>query len=226
MIVETTALPGVVVIEPDVRRDARGFFFEGYHETRYRDEAGINEQFVFTRRGRAGDDQGPGSIDTHRVGQFVRTVDVIGDFGRVPFHRSRDDLLLLGHPHLAEASCVGVVLCGDECKASEIRPEHGAEQSIAARAAFGQPSVDDTHRAAPSRGGADEIRPHLQLDQHHDVRSHAAEESAHGEREVQRIPHHAMAPVKQGLRPVATSIGCCRDDDQCASNLRRLRSGG
>ena len=38
-------LPGVILIEPDVHRDARGFFLETYHAARYR-EGGIHEAFV------------------------------------------------------------------------------------------------------------------------------------------------------------------------------------
>lgn len=40
-----TALPGVVLVDPDVHRDSRGFFLETYHERRYR-EAGIAAIFV------------------------------------------------------------------------------------------------------------------------------------------------------------------------------------
>ena len=40
-----TALPGVVLIEPDVYRDARGFFLETYHERKYA-EGGILGPFV------------------------------------------------------------------------------------------------------------------------------------------------------------------------------------
>jgi dTDP-4-dehydrorhamnose 3,5-epimerase len=40
-----TSLPGVVVIEPVVFRDARGFFLEVYHEEKYR-AAGIDVRFV------------------------------------------------------------------------------------------------------------------------------------------------------------------------------------
>jgi len=40
-----TALPGVVLIEPDVHRDERGFFLESYQERRYR-ENGIPGPFV------------------------------------------------------------------------------------------------------------------------------------------------------------------------------------
>ena len=43
--VRETALPGVVVIEPTVLRDARGFFLETYHAGKYRD-AGIAMPFV------------------------------------------------------------------------------------------------------------------------------------------------------------------------------------
>jgi len=40
-----TEIPEVVVVEPDVHRDARGFFLETYHEAKYR-EAGIDVRFV------------------------------------------------------------------------------------------------------------------------------------------------------------------------------------
>jgi dTDP-4-dehydrorhamnose 3,5-epimerase len=40
-----TSLPGVVVIEPDVHHDGRGFFLETYHADRYR-EHGIPGPFV------------------------------------------------------------------------------------------------------------------------------------------------------------------------------------
>jgi len=43
--VHSTALPGVLVIEPVVRTDERGFFLEAWHETRYR-EVGIDLPFV------------------------------------------------------------------------------------------------------------------------------------------------------------------------------------
>ena len=40
-----TELNGVLILEPDVQTDARGFFFESYHAARYR-EAGLPEGFV------------------------------------------------------------------------------------------------------------------------------------------------------------------------------------
>ena len=40
-----TELPGVIIIEPRVFSDARGFFFESYHAPRYA-EAGITVTFV------------------------------------------------------------------------------------------------------------------------------------------------------------------------------------
>ena len=45
MKVETTALPGVLVIEPVVHRDARGFFLETWRSERYAD-AGLPPSFV------------------------------------------------------------------------------------------------------------------------------------------------------------------------------------
>jgi dTDP-4-dehydrorhamnose 3,5-epimerase len=43
--VVTTAIPGVLLIEPDVHRDGRGFFLETYHAARY-GEHGIAGPFV------------------------------------------------------------------------------------------------------------------------------------------------------------------------------------
>jgi dTDP-4-dehydrorhamnose 3,5-epimerase len=43
--VATTAIPGVLVIEPAIHRDGRGFFLETYHADRYR-EHGITAPFV------------------------------------------------------------------------------------------------------------------------------------------------------------------------------------
>lgn len=45
MRVMQTGLPGAVVIEPQVFGDARGFFFESFNQTKYRD-AGIHAAFV------------------------------------------------------------------------------------------------------------------------------------------------------------------------------------
>lgn len=42
---ETTALSGVLVIRPDVFKDDRGYFFETYNSSRYR-EIGIGDRFV------------------------------------------------------------------------------------------------------------------------------------------------------------------------------------
>src|SRR4051812_44825407 len=45
MHVVATPLAGVVIIEPEVHRDDRGFFLEVYHEEKYR-QAGIGVRFV------------------------------------------------------------------------------------------------------------------------------------------------------------------------------------
>jgi dTDP-4-dehydrorhamnose 3,5-epimerase len=47
-----SALPGVVVIEPDVHRDPRGFFLETYHAEKYR-AAGVPGTFVQDNQSRS-----------------------------------------------------------------------------------------------------------------------------------------------------------------------------
>lgn len=53
MKVTETKLPGVLVIEPDVFGDSRGFFQETFNAKRYRDEAGIALDFVQDNRSRS-----------------------------------------------------------------------------------------------------------------------------------------------------------------------------
>jgi len=48
-----TGIPGLLVIEPKVHGDARGFFMETWHASRYRD-AGLPERFVQSNLSRSG----------------------------------------------------------------------------------------------------------------------------------------------------------------------------
>lgn len=45
MKITPTTIPDVIIIEPDIHKDKRGFFIETYHEKRYRD-VGIDVSFV------------------------------------------------------------------------------------------------------------------------------------------------------------------------------------
>jgi dTDP-4-dehydrorhamnose 3,5-epimerase len=44
--VTPTALRGVLIIEPDVHADARGFFMESYNRSRYAEQVGLDVEFV------------------------------------------------------------------------------------------------------------------------------------------------------------------------------------
>jgi dTDP-4-dehydrorhamnose 3,5-epimerase len=48
-----TEVPGVLLVEPDVFRDARGYFLETFHERKYR-EAGVPYSFVQDNQSRSG----------------------------------------------------------------------------------------------------------------------------------------------------------------------------
>jgi len=48
-----TGLPGLLVVEPKVHGDARGFFMETWHASRYR-EAGLPDRFVQSNLSRSG----------------------------------------------------------------------------------------------------------------------------------------------------------------------------
>jgi dTDP-4-dehydrorhamnose 3,5-epimerase len=69
-----TAIPEVVVIEPDVHRDGRGFFLETYHADRYR-EHGIAAPFVQDNHSRSAQGVLRGlhmQVGAHPQGKLVR----------------------------------------------------------------------------------------------------------------------------------------------------------
>jgi dTDP-4-dehydrorhamnose 3,5-epimerase len=71
----TTKLPGVMLIEPRVFEDARGFFMETYHAERFR-EAGIDVEFVQDNHSRSarGTLRGLHYQIEHAQGKLVRAI--------------------------------------------------------------------------------------------------------------------------------------------------------
>ena len=71
-----TAIPGVLIIEPDVHRDPRGFFLETYHAEKYR-AAGIEGPFVQDNHSRsvAGTLRGLHLQLRHPQGKLVRVIE-------------------------------------------------------------------------------------------------------------------------------------------------------
>jgi dTDP-4-dehydrorhamnose 3,5-epimerase len=70
-----TDLPDVLIIEPDVFQDTRGFFLETYHAQKYR-EAGILEVFVQDNHSRSaqGTLRGLHAQRQHPQGKLVRVI--------------------------------------------------------------------------------------------------------------------------------------------------------
>ena len=76
MKIVATELPGVLVIEPDVIRDGRGFFVETYHAPRYR-EHGIDATFVQDNQSRSvgGTVRGLHLQLRHLQGKLIRVIE-------------------------------------------------------------------------------------------------------------------------------------------------------
>jgi dTDP-4-dehydrorhamnose 3,5-epimerase len=70
-----TELPEVIVIEPDVHRDSRGFFLETYHAEKYR-EGGVSAMFVQDNHSRSVRDtlRGLHAQLRHPQGKLVRVL--------------------------------------------------------------------------------------------------------------------------------------------------------
>lgn len=73
---EPTALDGVIIVEPTVHRDDRGFFVETYHADRYR-EGGITPAFIQDNHSRSvrGTLRGLHAQSRHPQGKLVRVVE-------------------------------------------------------------------------------------------------------------------------------------------------------
>ncbi len=54
MDITNTNLPGVILIQPNLCNDERGFFIEHYHQQRYVEQAGLNVTFVQDNMSRSG----------------------------------------------------------------------------------------------------------------------------------------------------------------------------
>jgi len=71
-----TAIPGVILVEPSVHRDERGFFFESYRESKYRD-GGIRARFVQDNHSRSVKDtlRGLHGQYPHPQGKLVHVIE-------------------------------------------------------------------------------------------------------------------------------------------------------
>lgn len=71
-----TDLPGVIIVEPDIYRDERGFFFETYHAKKYRN-GGIPGTFVQDNHSRSTYRtlRGLHAQTTHPQGKLVRVIE-------------------------------------------------------------------------------------------------------------------------------------------------------
>ena len=130
-----TAIPGVLVIEPDVYRDGRGYFLESYHADRYR-EGGIEEPFVQDNHSRSvlGTLRGLHLQLRHPQGKLIRVIegenyDVAVDvrrgsptFGRfVAVTLSADNFLQCYIPRgFAHGFCVTSVVAQVEYKCTDV----------------------------------------------------------------------------------------------------------
>ena len=108
-----TELPGVLIVEPAVHRDGRGFFIETYHEPRYR-AAGIADRFVQDNHSRSG----PRTLRGLH-GQFERPQGKLvrctrGAIWDVAVEARR------GSPHFGR--WVGVTLSADDCRQLWVPP--------------------------------------------------------------------------------------------------------
>ncbi len=72
----STDIPGVILVEPDVHRDERGFFLESYHADKYR-EGGIDAVFIQDNHSRSGRGtlRGLHMQLAHPQGKLVRVIE-------------------------------------------------------------------------------------------------------------------------------------------------------
>jgi len=111
--VVASAIPDVLIIEPDVHRDGRGFFLETYHAERYR-QHGIPGPFVQDNQSRSigGTLRGLHLQLRHTQGKLIRAIE--GEIFDVAVDARR------GSPTFGR--WVGVTLTADSCRQIYIPP--------------------------------------------------------------------------------------------------------
>ncbi|MGD2115018.1 MAG: dTDP-4-dehydrorhamnose 3,5-epimerase [Acidobacteriota bacterium] len=171
MNVHETDLPGVLLVEPRVHRDHRGFFLETYHRDRYA-EHGIDATFVQDNHSRSGAGilRGLHAQGRHPQGKLVRAVegaifDVAVDIRRgsptfarwVGYELSADNFrqlyippgfahgfCVLGDHAQVEYKCTDFYAPGDELTALWSDPEIGIDWPL------DDPVLSDKDGGAPT----------------------------------------------------------------------------
>jgi dTDP-4-dehydrorhamnose 3,5-epimerase len=137
-----TEVPGVILIEPDVFRDTRGFFLETYHQKKYV-EGGVPGTFVQDNHSRSvqGTLRGLHAQLRRPQGKLVRAVD--GEMFDVAVDIRR------GSPTFRRS--VGVLLSGDNLRQLYIPPGFAHGFCVLS------PSVHVEYKCTESYDPADEI---------------------------------------------------------------------
>lgn len=71
-----THIPGLIIIEPDIFEDERGYFFESFHKEKYK-EAGIDAEFVQDNESKSGRGVVRGlhyQLNPYAQGKLVRVI--------------------------------------------------------------------------------------------------------------------------------------------------------
>jgi dTDP-4-dehydrorhamnose 3,5-epimerase len=133
------ALPEVLLVEPDVYRDSRGFFLETYHAGKYRD-GGIPETFVQDNLSRSvrGILRGLHSQRQHLQGKLIRVVE--GEIFDVAVDVRR------GSPTFAH--WVSVVLSGENFRQCYVPPGFAHGFAVTSETAVVEYKVTDFYDPA------------------------------------------------------------------------------
>ncbi len=137
------AIPGVVVIEPDVHVDVRGFFLETYHAEKYR-AAGIADVFVQDNHSRSmgGTVRGLHLQLRHPQGKLIRVIE--GEIFDVAVDVRR------GSPTFGK--WVGVTLSADNFKQAYIPKGFAHGFAVTSRVAQVEYKCTDTYDASSEIG--------------------------------------------------------------------------
>ena len=109
-----TKLTGVVIIEPVVYKDARGFFLEVFHQKRYADEAGVSAPFVQDNRSR--------SIKNTLRGLHFQKIKPQGKFVHAPAGEIFDVVVDIKKSSPTFGQWVSIVLSGDNFRQIYVPP--------------------------------------------------------------------------------------------------------
>ena len=142
-------------------------------------------RLLFSAQGARGYEYAPARRELERPQYRIRAAGR-GIVRRVELEAAGDGQPVRRQAEREKPAAPEIVLRADPVDAAQRAPHEPADQPVAAVRAVGDAAVHDHRPDTAAAAGAQQVRPHLRVDQHQQLRRNAIERARHARREIQR----------------------------------------